>query len=292
MLSRRYTRFLIRLIRLTEEKFIHAIRIISSPIRVLPIFVIVGAQKSGTTSLYRYLIKHPFIYPTFKKKEPHFFDIDFSKGLFWYRSFFPTKIFKFILEKICRRDVIIGEKSPYYILHPHVPKRLYSINQNIKIIILLRNPVDRTYSHYFHSRTTGVETLSFEKALEKEEKRINGEFEKIIENENYVSRVFPGVAYKTRSIYINQIKNWFKYFPKEQILIIRSEELFKDPQKIMNTTFKFLGIPICKIKIFKKFHSETRERMDPNTRVYLINYFKLFNQQLYKYLERDFKWDI
>src|SRR5579872_7315495 len=116
-----------------------------------------------------------------KIKELHFFDIDFNKGIEWYRSNFPDEIIKH------DKGLITGEATPYYIFHPLVPKRIFEFAPKIKLIILLRNPVDRAYSHYHHEVNLSVEKLSFEEALKAESGRLEGELDKIKSDETYYS---------------------------------------------------------------------------------------------------------
>src|SRR4051812_46716716 len=132
--------------------------------RASPDFIIIGVQKGGTSSLFEYLKQHPNI-KTSVVKEVHYYDSDYKKGMKWYRSFFPLN------EK--NKKIIYGEASPYYFFHPLVPERIYKDNPNIKLILLLRDPVDRAYSHYQMERRKGREKLkSFEEAILKETERI------------------------------------------------------------------------------------------------------------------------
>ena len=164
-----------------------AFRVTTSPLRMMPDFIIIGTQKGGTTSLYRYLIDHPNIAPIYIK-EPHYFDIHFHKGIGWYRSHFPTAVEKYYARHVEKHDLITGEASPYYLFHPRAPQRVAKTLPKAKLIILLRNPVDRAYSQYQHQlRQPGVEPLSFEEAIAYEEKRLAGEEEKILRDEKYDS---------------------------------------------------------------------------------------------------------
>src|SRR5579863_6754349 len=125
-----------------------AVRAASSRIRLLPDFMIIGTQKGGTTSLYNYLIDHPNISSIFKK-EPHFFDFNFYKGVSWYRAHFPSLLEKYYSERVHGQKFITGEASPYYLYHPLVPQRIKETMPTAytKFIVLLRNPIDRAYSH-------------------------------------------------------------------------------------------------------------------------------------------------
>lgn len=265
-------------------------RILTSSVRTLPDFLIVGAQKCGTTSLYNYLTEHPCVMPAVMK-EVHFFDVNFNKSTIWYRSFFPTVVIKNYFKRIYKRNLITGESSPYYLFHPHVPKRIFSILPNVKIVMLLRNPVDRAYSHYNQEVKLRFEYLSFKEAIELEQERLNGEVEKILEDENYYSYNHGHYSYLARGIYVDQIKNWLRFFSKKQVLILRSEDFFRNPAKITKKIFKFLEIPNWSDIKYKKFAEGSYKKMDNEIRENLIRYFKLHNQRLYKFLGKDFKWD-
>jgi len=258
--------------------------------RVLPHFIVIGAQKCGTTSMYKYLIKHPSIISAYRN-EVHYFDQNFKKGICWYRSNFPSSLYMKYFQKISKNIHITGEASPYYIFHPLVPKRVFDLLPKIKLIALLRNPVDRAYSHYNHEMRKGRETLTFKDAIDKETERLSGESRKMLRNKNYYSYNHHRYSYLARGIYINQLKVWMDFFPKEQILIIKSEDLFNKTQEIMNQVTDFLNLPQRKMSDNKKYNVFKYQKMDPKVRIRLSNYFRPHNQRLYKYLDRDFGWD-
>jgi hypothetical protein len=164
----------------------------------IPRFIIIGAQRCGTTSLYSYLIGHPYVASALQK-EIHFFDLNFKKGVSWYRTQFP---------QLGEQGFITGEGSPYYIFHPHVPKRIFDTVPRAKLILLLRNPVDRAYSHYHHEVKLGVEPLSFEDAIDREEERLHGQGEKIIADESYYSFNHQHYSYLCRGVYAYQLTVW------------------------------------------------------------------------------------
>src|SRR5438874_1739426 len=202
-----------------KNVFQKAFRASTKPIRMMPDFIIIGTQKGGTTSLYRYLIEHPCIAPIYIK-EPHFFDIYFYKGLQWYRAHFPTTVGKYYARHIQKHDLITGEASPYYLFHPQAARRVAKTLPKARLIVLLRNPIDRAYSQYQHqTRQRGVEPLTFEEALECEEKRLAGEEEKLLKDDKYCSFNHRHYSYLARSKYIEQLPTWMSIFPKEQFLI-------------------------------------------------------------------------
>src|SRR5689334_8975756 len=134
----------------TASKTITFYRNSTSQLRLLPDFIIIGAQKGGTTSLYNYLIEHPLI-KSARRKEVHYFDRNFHKGVSWYKAFFPTSLEKYYAENILKKDFITGEGSPEYLFYPHCAEKAVRVLPQAKIIALLRNPVDRAYSQYRHN---------------------------------------------------------------------------------------------------------------------------------------------
>lgn len=248
-------------------------------------------MKSGSTALSNYLMQHPYIKIPVYQKEVHFFDVNFQRGISWYKSFFPTKFYKYFMEKFKTHKLLTGEKSPYYIFHPHAPIRIFSILPNVKIIILLRNPVNRAYSHYQHSKRNKRESLSFEEAIKVEPERLKGELDKMINSKTYKSYNYGHYSYLSRGIYINQIKLWFEHFPKEQVIILKSEDLFENPQSVLNRIYEFLDIPKIRHKGFKKIFTHEYEKINKKTREYLKDYFRPYNEQLYEYLGLDFNWE-
>ena len=265
-------------------------RRLTSQMRLMPDFIIIGAQRCGTTSLYNYLIKHPSIAPVLKK-EIHFFDLNFDKNVAWYRAHFPTSLYKNYVKKIRKQNLITGEASPYYLFHPHAPKRVWETIPEIKLIVLLRNPIDRAYSHYKHEVRIGVETLSFEAAIEKEKDRLDGEIQKMLKDEEYHSFNHQHYSYLARGIYVDQLKYWRKFFPKEQILILKSEDFFEDPSTILKQVTRFLNLSNLTLKKYGKYNYATYADMTSKTRKRLTEYFKPHNKKLYEYIGRDFGWN-
>ena len=265
-------------------------RLSTRHLRTLPDFLIIGGQKCGTSSFYRNLVKHPAIVPAFEK-EIYFFNGKFHKGINWYRTHFPLLPYKYYVTKICRQKFLTGEATPGYIFHPHVPKRVSEVLPHVKIIVLLRNPVDRAYSHYYHELRKKRETLSFEDAIKAEEKRLHGEFEKLIKNERYKSFNYIHYSYLARGIYVDQLQRWNNFFKKEQILLLKSEDFFRDPQTSFDQALQFLGLPGWQVNDFRKAHVGYYPKMDTAIRNRLLNYFEPHNHKLYEYLGINFGWD-
>lgn len=265
-------------------------RLITGPLRTLPDFIIVGAARSGTTSLYNYLIKHPYIIPP-QKKEIHYFDYYYNHGLKWYKSFFPLSFKQLYLSKKYKFKFLTGEASASYMFHPLVPKRIQLIRPNIKLIMLLRNPVERAYSYYSFNLQRGIEKDSFEKVIENEFKRLGKEIEEMLINDNYVIHKWERFSYIASGIYLNQIQNWFKYFSKKKILIIKSEDFFENPSKFLSTTLKFLNLPDFQLNSYEKYNISINKNLNKDLREKLIDFYEPYNKRLYNFLGIDFKWN-
>lgn len=271
-------------------------------IRLLPNYIIIGTQRGGTTSLYFYLTEYAGIHSALHK-EVHFFDDHYAQGLNWYRAQFPTAFQKYAYALKRKQPFVTGESSPYYLFHPHIPKRTFEALPKVKLIVLLRNPVDRAYSHHWLSTIEGHETLSFERAIKCEAERLAGEREKMLADENYESFNHRHFAYLSRGIYVDQLREWMKFFPKAQFLILKSEDLYSDPVTTVKHTLEFLEVPSTawdEKEEFKQYREPTprgyknREKpptMDLELRKDLIDYFKPHNKRLYEFLGRDFGWD-
>ncbi len=263
---------------------------LTARVRMLPDFIIIGTQKGGTSSLYDYLAQHPCIAPALES-EVHFFDANFHKGINWYRAHFPSLLYRDYVRKVQGRQLITGEKSPYYMFYPHAPRRIFETLPHVKLIVMLRNPVDRAYSHYYHQVRKGRETLSFEEAIAAEPERLKGELEKILEDERYTSYSHVHFSYLSRGIYVDQLKVWMRFFPREQFLILKSEDFFADPPAVYRQVLAFLGLPDWELRNYKKHNVGRYSEMDPATRRRLVEYFRPHNQRLYDYLGVDFGWD-
>jgi hypothetical protein len=264
------------------------------PVRLLPDFIIVGTMRGGTTSLYNYLIEHPNI-GSASMKEVHFFDNNYQKGMVWYRAQFPSSLQKYYSQSLRKQVYITGEASPYYIFHPHAPGRIAAALPNVKLIALLRNPVDRAFSHYSHQVERGFEQLSFEEALDCEEERTVEETKKLALSGDYASYNHLHYTYLARGNYIGQLSVWMSLFPKEQFLLIKSEDFYKDTPAVLKQALDFLNVPYAHLKEnkdeYKQYNSYTHTKMDDATRERLVAYYQPYNARLYEFLGRDFGWD-
>lgn len=249
----------------------------------LPDFLIIGAQKCGTTFLYHLLCQHPYVEPA-ATKEVHFFDTNFASGLEWYRSRFSPPTQK------DGRKVLTGESSPYYIYHPHAARRAAQVVPGAKLIALLRNPVDRAYSDYNHKAREGRDPLSFEEAIEAEAERLRGEKEKMLADENYANSNYRKFSYLSRGVYVDQLEEWRRYFDEEQLLVLKSEDFFENPQATFERVLEFLGLPHWETGVSGERNEGEYEQMSLATQQRLEDYFEPHNERLYEFLGVDLGW--
>jgi len=262
-------------------------RLATSSLRLLPDFIIIGAQKSGTTSLFEYLARHPQVKPSFTK-EVHFFDggknpeIDtFAKGTSWYRAHFPFNTGE-------RRRFITGEASPLYLFNPLAPERIFNLVPEVKLIALLRNPVERAISHYFHEKRKGRELLPAHEAFQAEESRI----EAALEQHNYKSLNFIHHSYLKRGIYAEQLDRYLHLFDKQQLLLIKSEDFFSNPGQVLAKACRFLNInnkyEFANLK--PRNIGYNKHSVEDSVRDYLIQYYRPHNQRLCNLLNQKISW--
>jgi len=231
---------------------------ITSELRSLPSFIIIGTMLCGSTALDFYVRQHPKI-SSAKIKTPNFFTTKFEKGIRWYRAKFP----------IINDNLISCESSIDYLPSKIAPKRILKILPNCKFLIIFRNPVDRTYSHYINELNAKRLDVSFEEALE-------------IEKAGNLSNSKANFNFVKQGLYEQQLREWYKYFPKEQFHLIKSEDLIKDTNNTMNTVFKFLGLVECKIPSPEKKHIQKYDPMNPKTRDKLAEIFKEPNKKTHR----------
>lgn len=266
------------------------LRFLNANFRALPDFLIIGAQKGGTTSLWDYLLQHPQVLSNYdNRKEIQFFDQKFKKGLYWYKAHFETQ--KFIREKkevFNGGNILTGEATTHYIFHPLAPKRIKSILPNVKIIVLLRNPVSRAYSHYHHEVRKHRENLSFKEAIKFEPMRLKGSYEKILANPNFFCKERHDHSYLERGKYYDQLVHWYYCFPKNQILVLKSEDFFNKPETIYKIVLNFLELPYYEGVKFNKINQGTYENIEPALAKQLQNYFYNHNKNLYQLLKIEF----
>jgi hypothetical protein len=265
--------------------------IATRPLRRLPDFLVIGAQRAGTTSLYDYLIAHPVIARALPTKGVHYFDTEYSRSLGWYRAHFPTVLTAAYVRVRRNASMLTGEASPYYLFHPAVPARVASVLPDVKLVAMLRDPVDRAHSQYANERARGLEDATFEEALDLEERRLEGEEEKLASDPAYTSFANQHHSYLARGRYLEQLRRWHAFFPREQLLALESDTFFADPASGLARVHDFLGVERRPLASYPARNARARDPLRPETRERLEAYFREPNRRLFDYLGVDFGWN-
>jgi hypothetical protein len=268
----------------------------TSRLRLRPSYLIIGTQPAGTVSLFNALCRHPDgAGPTTDRedvawaKELHFFDQRFSRGVNWYRSCFPL-LARRALARRRGGDLVAGEATPY-LFHPDVPSRVAATLPDVRLIVLLRDPTDRAYSHYASMRRRGLELLPFEEALAAEEERTAREAERIVPDPRYGAPQYGQYAYVARGLYADQLERWFAHFPREHFLILRAEDFVAQPADVYAEVLDFLGLRTWTPRNFGAVSDWTPPApLDPALRAQLDERFAEPNAQLAHLLGRDLGW--
>ena len=250
----------------------------------LPDFVIAGVMKRGTTSLFNHLISHRCVAEPLVKGVKYF-NRNLERGDDWYRANFPSEQEMQVLRST-EGCALTGESSPDYLPNPEAASLLYQLRPDVRLIVLLRDPVDRALSHYHYRKVRGRENRSFEDAINENLTSLEAEAAGVSllqQHPNYTS-------YLGRGLYMPQLRHWLEVFPKEQILVVGSERFLQDAQSVYSEVLEFLGLPDHQLVIQKKYNTGKYDEMSSSTRQLLCDYFRPHNQQLFEFVEREFDW--
>lgn len=205
--------------------------------RELPTYFIVGAKRAGTTSLDEYVVDHPLVLRGLVEKGCRYYDVNYGRGPAWFRSHLPLSADVDRLERDLGARPILGESSPYYCYHPEAPARIAADVPQARLLLVLRDPVQRAWSHYRYEVARGFETLGPEAALEAEA----GRLAQPDETARWYSHRHH--SYVGRSRYAEGLRRLWEHFPAEQVLVVQSERVFTEPEPTMARVFEHLGLP-------------------------------------------------
>ncbi len=245
-----------------------------------PDFLIIGAQKGGTTSLYGYLAAHRHVSAALTK-EVHYFDFHYSCGDAWYRAHFAPAVW------LRARRQLTGEASPGYLYNPYTPARVAACVPDAKLIVMLRNPVERAFSHYQMSVRRGRESLPFGEALDREAERLLGERRRLGVQAAFAQG--PGHrnhSYLARGHYAEQLEGWLEHFSRDQLLVLESERFFAAPEQVHAETMHFLGLPHHPLPHYRNLNGWGRAQGVAAFRARLETYFRPHNAWLENLLGR------
>jgi hypothetical protein len=254
---------------------------LTAPARMLPGFLIVGAQRCGTTSMYRALSAHPGVRKAVLHKGVHYFDMNYDHSLTWYRAHFPLRT---------GAAAMTFESSPYYLFHPLAGARIAADLPGVKLIVLVRDPVERAYSAYTHERARGFETESFERAIELEPDRLRGEADRIAAEPGYLSHSHQHHAYLTRGQYAEQLDRLEALVGRARIQVIDSGDFFTKPEPVYDRVLDFLHLDHAGYPAFEQHNARPRSPVSSSLLTRLDDHFVSYDQQLTRWLELPPSW--
>lgn len=248
--------------------------------RMTPGFLIVGAQRCGTTSMYKAITQHPAVLPAVLHKGAHYFDTGYDRGPAWYRGHFPLLATARRLERETGTRPLTGESSPYYSFHPLAGERIARDLPEVRLIMLVRDPVERAYSAHAHESPRGFETEPFERALELEPERLAGEEERLRADPHYRSHHHQHHAYVTRGQYVDQLERLAGLVGRDRLHLVDSDEFFTRPEEVYAGVLDFLGLPAWRPESFEKHNARPRASMPAPLRTRLEEHFAPYDARL------------
>jgi hypothetical protein len=252
--------------------------------RTTPNVLIAGGQRCGTTSMYRALIQHPAVLRAVGRKGVHYFDTDYGRGPDWYRGHFPLRQTVDRVRHTTGSTPVVLESSPYYGFHPLAATRIAADLPGVKLIVLIRDPVERAYSAHAHELARGFETESFERALELEPERLNGQDERLVREPFSVSLDHQHHAYVARGQYVELLRRLAEVFGRERLHVVDSHRFFAEPELVWADTLAFLRLPAGGDPVFERHNARPRSPMSAAVRDRLETHFRPWDDELIEWL--------
>ena len=286
----KYSQELRRWVKPAAHRVSFAAGMATASARMTPAFLIVGAQRCGTTSMYRALSQHPAVLKAVWRKGVHYFDVAYTHGPRWYRAHFPLQLSALRRARSVGTTPMTFESSPYYLFHPLSAERIARDLPGVKVLVLVRDPVERAYSAHAHELARGYETEQFERALELEEERLRGEVERMLTDVGYESHAHRHQAYLTRGRYAEQIDRMGAQLGRENVHVIDSQVFFDDPVRTYRAVQEFLGLPALGVPVFDQHNARQRAPMPASLRHRLEDHFAVVDEQLLPWLGQVPSW--
>jgi hypothetical protein len=257
-------------------------------LRVRPGFVMIGVQRCGTTSMFRMLAAHPQAVHAYRK-QVNYFDLNYARPMSWYYGHFP------MASQARRRAGNLGEPvafeaSGYYIYHPFALERMARDLPDLRLVVMLRDPVERAYSAYKHEYARGFETETFERALELEDSRLAGEVDRMRQDIGYESLPHRHHSYKHRGQYAEQLERVFEHYPRSQVHVLESELYFSQPAQEYGRLLEFLGLRPYQPAQFTQLNARPGTPLQTETRDALREYYRPHDERLTELLGRAPNW--
>lgn len=262
---------------------------LTAPSRMTPSFLICGGQRCGTTSLYRALAAHPAVLKAVLHKGVHYFDVSYERGMGWYKAHFPLQK---QADKVYEQYGVPAqtfESSPYYMYHPQAAARIAADLPGTKLVVLVRDPVERAYSQHHHEVARGFEPeRDFGNALALEPPRLHRQEDRLAADPKYYSFAHQHQAYRARGEYARYLSVMAQHVGRERIHVVESERFFSQPEQVYDEVCAFLGLPInLGHPPFERHNARPRQSdMDPGIRRELSSHYASHDEALMTWLGR------
>jgi hypothetical protein len=258
--------------------------------RLMPTFILAGAQRCGTTSLYRALLTHPAVLSAAYHKGVNYFDVNYERGMDWYRGHFPLNLTGALRTRGTDESPVTFDASGYYMYHPLAAGRIGRDLPGIKVLVLLRDPVERAYSAYKHEYRRGFETESFERALQIEDERVQPELERMVADPSYQSTSYRHHSYRRRGLYAEQMDRLAKAVGRDNLLAVESERFFEHPEEEYARVIRFLGLTPHQPDRFDRWNARPGSEMPVGARDFLMRAYGDQAPMLAPFFERPPTW--
>ncbi len=262
----------------------------SAPLRAEPTFLVVGAQRAGTTSLFRALLGHPNVLRPNLHKGVNYFDVNYGRSWSWYLGHFPLKATARRRRAPGQHTAAVFEASGYYMFHPHAAARIAARLPDVRVVALVRDPVRRAHSAYKHEYARGFETETFERALDLEDARIEPELDRMLADPSYQSCVYRHQAYRRRGRYAEQLRRFADLIGRSRVHVIESERFFTAPAEQLFGLLDFLHLPPYLPKSFDRFNARPGTAISPSIEAELREYFRPHDVALADFLGKPPIW--
>lgn len=258
--------------------------------RVLPELIVAGAQRCGTTAITEALFRMPMVARPRRGKGSHFFSYNYWRGEDWFQGNFATRSRAERIRRATGHRLMSFDACPYYLFHPFALERMARHLPDVKVMVMLRDPVKRAYSHYHHSVAHGFEDLGFEAALEAESDRLAGEVEAMAADVRYWSLDHEHHSYVAKGQYAAQIERLFSLYPREQCLVFSAEQFYADSDGVLGRVTDWLDLPPATLAASDERNGHRYEPMTDATRAHLAAAFEESNEALFELLGERFAW--
>jgi Sulfotransferase domain len=270
--------------RALQASFVPLIGRPTSRWRTLPNVLIAGGQRCGTTSMYRALIQHPAVLRAVGRKGVHYFDTDYDRGPNWYRGHFPLTRSVERVRRATESTPVVLESSPYYGFHPLAATRIDADLPGVKLIVLIRDPVERAYSAHAHEFARGFESETFERALALEPERLKGQDERLVDQPFSVSLDHQHHAYVARGQYVELLRRLAGVVGRDRLHVVDSHRFFAEPEDVWADTLAFLDLPAGGDPVFERHNARPRSPMSAEVRHQLEEHFRPWDDELIEWL--------